>query len=214
MTSKLTELAQQKSAAELETLSRQSIAWLNRNMRALRNPSNIRRDIAREKIRHRSKTASLGTNTKFLLGGLYFFYYNPKTKLEMPYYDMFPLVMPLQKAEGGFIGLNFHYLPPKWRMVFMGKLKGRAIYDENDEIRRIKITYDILAASRRYKEFRPCVKHYLTSHIKSNILAVMPEEWDIAAMLPVQAFRKAPVTEVWNDSLCDIRSSCQFRTFS
>ena len=92
MTSKLTELAQQKSAAELETLSRQSIAWLNRNMRALRNPSNIRRDIAREKIRHRSKTASLGTNTKFLLGGLYFFYYNPKTKLEMPYYDMFPFL--------------------------------------------------------------------------------------------------------------------------
>lgn len=206
MTSKLTELAQNKSAAQLEMMSRESVQWLNKKVSLLKNPGSMRRDIAAEKDRYRNKFL-LGTNTKFLLGGLYFYYYNPKTKDDLPYYDMFPLVMPLEKYSDGFLGLNFHYLPPKYRIVFLSKLMGRAIYDENDEIRRVKITYDILQATRRYREFRPCVKRYLHSHIKSRVLAVMPDEWDVACMLPVQAFRKAPASTVWQDSLQEIRES-------
>jgi len=205
MTSKLTQITEQKSSAQLETMSRESITWLNRKMSQLKNPGNIRRDISREKDRY-VRATSLGYSGKFLLGGLYFFYYNPKTKDSLPYYDTFPLVMPLEKYGDGFLGLNFHYLPVRYRMVFMKKLVGRAIYDENDEIKRVKITYDILSASRRYKEFRPCLKRYLVSHIKSKIMAVQPEEWDVASMLPVQAFRKAPVSEVWSDSLEEIKN--------
>jgi hypothetical protein len=204
MTSKLTQITEQKSSAQLETMSRESITWLNRKMSQLKNPGNIRRDISREKDRY-VRATSLGYSGKFLLGGLYFFYYNPKTKDSLPYYDTFPLVMPLEKYGDGFLGLNFHYLPVRYRMVFMKKLVGRAIYDENDEIKRVKITYDILSATRRYKEFRPCLKRYLNSHIKSKIMAVQPEEWDVASMLPVQAFRKAPVSEVWSDSLEEIK---------
>ena len=39
------------------------------------------------------------------------FIYSPKFAKTLPYYDTFPLVMPLELAEGGFYGLNFHYLP-------------------------------------------------------------------------------------------------------
>ena len=205
MTSKLTEITEQKSAAQLQTMSRESILWLNKKMNQVKNPSNIRRDIAREKDRFRRPT-SLGTSGKFLLGGLYFFYYNPKTRNDLPYYDVFPLVMPLEKYSDGFLGLNFHYLPVRYRMAFMRKLMGRAIYDENDEIKRVRITYEILSAAKRYKEFRPCLKRYLTSQMRSRVLAVMPEEWDVAAMLPVHAFRKAPVSEVWSDSLEEIKN--------
>ena len=42
---------------------------------------------------------------------LHFFKYNPKLRATLPYYDMFPLVMPIQAAPGGFLGINFHYLP-------------------------------------------------------------------------------------------------------
>ena len=70
MTSKLTEITEQKSAAQLQTMSRESILWLNKKMNQVKNPSNIRRDIAREKDRFRRPT-SLGTSGKFLLGGLY-----------------------------------------------------------------------------------------------------------------------------------------------
>lgn len=205
MTSKLTEITQQKSAAELQTMSRESIIWLRKKMNQLKSPSSVRRDMSREKDRF-VRTTSLGTRGKFLLGGLYFFYYNPKTKDNLPYYDVFPLVMPLEKYNDGFLGLNFHYLPVRYRIMFMNKLIGRAIYNENDEIRRIKITYDILAAARKYKEFRPCLKRYLLPNIKSRVLAVAPEEWDVATMLPVQAFRKATVSEVWSDSLEEIKN--------
>ena len=39
------------------------------------------------------------------------FVYAPKFAKKLPYYDTFPLVMYLKSAEGGFYGLNFHYLP-------------------------------------------------------------------------------------------------------
>lgn len=206
MTSKLTEISQQKQSAQLKTMSPDSIRWLQNKIKELRNPATIRRDISKETERYRNKNL-LGYNTKFLLGGLYFFYYNPKTKNDLPYYDIFPLVMPLEKHADGFLGLNFHYLPTRYRVLFLGKLMGRAIYDENDELKRIKITYDILNTTRRYKEFKPCVKKYLTNNIRSKILAVMPDEWDTAIMLPVHQFRKAPNTEVWQDSINEIRNS-------
>ena len=39
------------------------------------------------------------------------FVYSPKGRNKLPYYDTFPLVLPLKSMEGGFLGLNFHYLP-------------------------------------------------------------------------------------------------------
>jgi hypothetical protein len=89
----------------------------------------------------------------------------------------------------------------------MKKLMPLAIYNDEDEIKRIRITYQILEASKRYKEFRPCIKKYLYPHIKSRILGVESHEWDIAMYLPVQQFKKAPVSKVWRESVEEIRNS-------
>jgi hypothetical protein len=99
------------------------------------------------------------------------------------------------------LALNLHYLPLKYRILFLDKLFDYAIYDSNDELKRLRVTYDILSASRRFKEFRPCIKKYLYSHIQSKILAVQPNEWDVAAFLPIQQFRGATASTVWQDSL-------------
>lgn len=206
MASKLTELTLQRDAAQIQMLSRESIRWLNQKVNSIRNPSAIPRQIYKEKDRHRNKY-TLSTNSKFLLGGLYFFFYNPKLKNELPYYDTFPLVMPLEKYADGFLGLNFHYIPPKMRIMFLSKMMNRAVYDSNDELKRVRITYDILNATRRYKEFRPCVKRYLFTHVTSKIIAVQPDEWDVASYLPVQQFRKETARGVWQDSLTEIRNS-------
>jgi hypothetical protein len=82
-----------------------------------------------------------------------------------------------------------------------------AIYNDDDEIKRIRITYPILNASSKYKEFRPCLKKYLYSHIKSRILAVEPQEWDIAMYLPVHQFKKEQAKAVWQESVNEIRTS-------
>jgi hypothetical protein len=169
----------------------------------LRNP--VASSALMTKEKHRYVRPS--DRQKFLMGGLYFFVYDPKGKAELPYYDRFTLVIPLKRTPDGFIGLNLHYLPLRYRINFLKKLLPLAIYNDEDEIKRIRITYPILDASSKYKEFRPCIKQYLYSHVKSRILSVEHNEWDIAVFLPIQQFKKAKPQEVWKDSVNEIRNS-------
>lgn len=203
MQSILTTLSDEKIAAQHQTMSRDSLNWLMKRIQQLRNPAAMARPLTRETHRYTRPT----DRQKFLMGGLYYFYYDPKTKNDLPYYDRFPLVMPLKRESDGFIGLNFHYLPLRYRINFMRKLMPLALYNEDDEIRRIRVTYPILNASSRFKEFRPCIKKYLYNHIKSRILSVEPQEWDIALHLPIHQFRKAPVKDVWQESVEQIKAS-------
>jgi len=198
MPSKLTTLAQQKTAAQLQTLTQDSIKWLLRKIADMKKTSNIASMMNREQFRK---------NDKFILGGLYYFYYDPKTKDDMPYYDRFPLVLIIDRYPDGFLGLNLHYLPLKYRVAFLDKLLDYAVYTPEDEIKRIRISYEILSMSRRMKEFNPCIKRYLNSQIQSKMLTVQPNEWDIAIFLPIQQFKKAKATKVWEDSVKQIRNS-------
>lgn len=196
MASKLTTLAQQRSSAQLQMMSRDSLRWLESKVREIKGRSNIASNMSRESNRWVNR---------FQLGGLYFFYYDPKTKSDLPYYDRFPLVIPLEIYPGSFLGLNLHYLPVKYRLAFLDKLLDSAETNKYDEITRVRITYDILNATRRYKEFRPCLKKYILSHVTSKIIAVQPNEWDIACVLPVQQFKKQTSDYVWEESVDQIR---------
>ena len=198
----LTTLSDEKIAAQYQTMSRESLNWLLTRIQGLNNPLTMTRPLVREKGRFTRPT----DRNKFLMGGLYYFYYDPKTKDDLPYYDKFPLVMPLKREADGFIGLNLHYLPLRYRIVFMKKLMPYALYDDDDEIKRIRVTYPLLDSSSRYKEFKPCIKKYLYGRIKSRILKVQPEEWDIALYLPVHQFRKEKAKTVWQESVQQIRS--------
>ncbi len=198
MASKLSQLAQQKTAAQLQTMGREAITWLTKKISDLRNVTGIASTIGKEDFRKRNR---------FQVGGLYYFYYDPKTKADIPYYDRFPLVLVLDIKTDGFLGLNLHYLPLRHRLDLLDKMMEYAILDGNNDVQRMTVTYDILNASRRFKEFKPCLKKYLFNYTQSQILAVQPNEWDIAAFLPIQQFRKASVNEVWQDSLQEIRKN-------
>lgn len=202
MASILTTLSEEKIAAQYETMSRKSLTWINQKVSQIRNPASLIRPIIKEKSRY----VRPSDRQRFLMGGLYLFLYNPKTKAELPYYDMFPLVMPLKKESDGFIGLNLHYLPIRYRINFMKKLLPLATYNEDDEIKRIRVTYPLLDSASRLKEFRPCIKKYLYTNIRSRVIAVEPVEWDIALYLPVQQFRKQSSQTVWRESVEQIRA--------
>ena len=199
MASKLTDLANQKTAMQLQTMSKEAYQWLLLKIQDIRRPTSIPIGINRE--------ATIRKISRVVKGKLFCFYYDPKGKADLPYYDRFPLVLPLKRESDGFIGLNIHYLPIRYRVAFMRKLMPLALFNDDDEIRRIRITYPILDASNRLKEFRPCIKKYLYTHIKSRILKVEGKEWDIAMYLPVQQFKKVPVNTVWRDSIQEIRTS-------
>ena len=198
----LTTLSEEKASLAYQTNSRESYKWLMQKIATLRNPAVHSARMSKETHRF----VRPGDRQKFLMGGLYFFVYDPKGKAELPYYDRFPLVIPLKRTPDGFIGLNLHYLPLRYRLNFLKKLLPLAIYNDEDEIKRLRVTYPMLDASSKYKEFRPCIKQYLYSHIKSRILSVEHNEWDIAVYLPIQQFKKAKPQEVWQDSIQEIRT--------
>ena len=196
MESKLTQLANARPS-DMQMGSKKSLEWLSQKIAELRGTSNIPAGMSRERFRQVDN---------FRLGKLYCFYYDPKGKENLPYYDRFPMVLAIEKYNDGFLGLNLHYLPFNYRLAFLSKLLKFAVQGEPGEIDRLRVTYDILVASKRLKEFRPCIKRYLSGHIQSKILAIQPNEWDIAAFLPLQQFRGAKSQEVWQESLEQIRN--------
>jgi hypothetical protein len=136
-----------------------------------------------------------------MVGHMYMYFYDPKWKKELPYYDQFPLVIPIEIYKDGFLGLNLHYLPYKYRAILMGKLLDLASDKKYNERTKLIISYQMLKAAAKYKEVSPCVKRYLKSHFRSKFLKVPPKAWQIAIFLPVERFKKAGKTRVWADSV-------------
>ena len=52
------------------------------------------------------------TSNSPVIGSMSMFFYDPKYKDTLPFYDRFPLAVIVGPAPGGFYGLNLHYLPP------------------------------------------------------------------------------------------------------
>jgi hypothetical protein len=144
---------------------------------------------------------------QFRIGNMYMFYYDPKFKDTLPYYDRVPLIFPINRAKGGFLGINFHYLPLKLRAKLMDSLYDVVSNDSFDETTKLQVSYKILNASSQYREFRPTVKHYLFNHVRSKLMYINPSEWDIALFLNIAKFEGATQTQVWEDSRKIIRGS-------
>lgn len=162
------------------------------------------RDAAgqRRRINERSLINSETSRFKsrMRIGDMYMFYYDPKHKETLPYYDRFPLVFPIKKAEGGFLGLNMHYLPLPLRARLMDALYDLSLNQRYDETTRLRLNYDVLNSAAKFRLFKPCIKHYLMDHMDSRFWYVYPSEWDIALFLPLERFKKANKRKVQNDS--------------
>lgn len=143
--------------------------------------------------------------TRFRIGNMYMFGYDPKHKQTLPYYDKFPLIFPINRAKGGFLGINFHYLPLKLRARLMDALYDVTSNNKFDETTKLKISYGILSGASKYKEFKPTVKHYLSRQVRTKLVYIHPVEWDICLFLPTASFEKATQTAVWADSRKIIR---------
>lgn len=124
-------------------------------------------------------------------GKMYMFWYDPKLKKELPYYDKFPLIVLVDTGVGGLTGLNLHYLPIGLRQKFFyGGLINRASDNEFDANTHFNLTYDYMKQARSLKAFRPCFKKYLTRQIRGRIVNVPADEWELAIHLPTASFQK------------------------
>ena len=138
-------------------------------------------------------------NNRPFYGRLNMFFYDPKLKKTLPYYDRFPLVLPMERYNDGFLGINLHYLPIPLRIRLLDRLvdySNNTKFDETTEL-------NVLGKYRNLSKIRllkPTIKRYLAGHVKSSFRRVDADEFTIATLLPVQRFTKASDAEVWKDS--------------
>ena len=138
--------------------------------------------------------------SKPLMGRMYMYFYDPKTKDTLPYYDRFPLIIMLKRERGGFTGLNLHYLPPVLRAKFFDNLTEFTNNKKYDESTRFRLMYSFLKNSSKLELFKPCFKKYLTSQVESRITEVPATEWEVALFLPTDKFVKNSRNTVWKKS--------------
>ena len=74
-----------------------------------------------------------------VIGKMYFYFYNPKLKDSLPYYDKFPLTIPMEQYQNGFLGLNLHYIHPKQRITLLDKLSETLNNDKYDKTTKFQI---------------------------------------------------------------------------
>ena len=136
-------------------------------------------------------------NNKPFYGKLNMFFYDPKHKKTLPYYDTFPLVLPLEKYPDGFLGINMHYLPIPLRIKLLDRLVDYSNNTKFDESTRLMVDYNKL---KKIRLIRPTIHRYLSGYTKSQFRRIDADEFTIATLLPVQRFKKASESEVWKES--------------
>jgi hypothetical protein len=142
-------------------------------------------------------------------GFMYTYRYDAKHKDTLKYWDKFPLIIMIGPAKGGWYGINLHYLPPRTRAAFFDKLLAISSDVRFDNNTKIKVTYGFLKSTSQYKEFKPCFKHYLKSHVKSKFIKIQPDEWEAVLYFPTTSFEskgsKYASSRVWSDSMLQIK---------
>ena len=136
-------------------------------------------------------------NNKPFFGRLNMFFYDPKLKAKLPYYDTFPLVLPLEPYADGFLGINFHYLPMTLRLELLDKVVDFSNNTKFDESTRLAVDYSKL---KKLSIIKPTLKRYLAGRVKTQFRRIDADEFTVAALLPVQRFKKASAAEVYADS--------------
>ena len=139
-----------------------------------------------------------GKQAKSPFGGLLnMFVYAPKFARKLPYYDTFPLVLPIESYSDGFLGINLHYLPIPLRIRLLDRLNDFSNNTKFDESTILKVSYDRV---KKIKEVKPTLHRYLAGHVRSQFRRIDADEFTVATLLPVQQFKKSSDAAVWRES--------------
>lgn len=178
--------------AGINPRTKESREWFRKKASSLRSGRMRREDLMKEE--------PINTSNRFQPGDMVMFFYDAKTKDKLPYWDRFPLVILVEKAERGFYGLNLHYLPPTLRAKFLDALLEVTNNNSYDDKTKFELSYDLLKRAQKFKYFKPCFKRYLLNNVQSKFAKVSAPEWEIATFLPTASWQKAQANEVYKQS--------------
>ena len=163
-----------------------SIRWYRQKVQELLPKPQVRR-----MIREGYKVQKVTVRPNF--GMMNLFYYRPKGAEKLPYYDVFPLVIPIgRRLNDGFVGINFHYLSVPQRWLLLERLSMFQVPSELDAFDTEEGGGDVMALFwskiRRKRGVKPIVRRYLTKYIQSRFLKIELSEMLIALAIPMERF--------------------------
>lgn len=139
-------------------------------------------------------------------GRLYVFEYRA-SKTE-DYYDRFPVVLPFKVQHDRIHAFNFHYLPPKHRLLALAEVLYKADPKFPPPVRDLtKLDYDYIKGTT-LEFMRVAVRTYKLRRIRSAVGEIPTRGWITASLLPVAQFRGSLRTTnaVNNEMLKQIRN--------
>ena len=163
-----------------------SIRWYRQKVQELLPKPQVRR-----MIREGYKTQKVTVRPNF--GMMNLFYYRPKGAEKLPYYDIFPLVIPMgRRLNDGFVGINFHYLSVPQRWLLLERLLMFQMPSELDSFDSEEGAGEVMALFwskiKRKRGVKPIVRRYLTKNIQSYFLKIELSEMLIALAIPMERF--------------------------
>lgn len=176
----------------LQQAQRESLKWFSLQARQLNvTPNKFLTEYDASQFRNRSQIG---------IGKLYTYFYDPKHKDTLPYYDRMPMVFIFDMQKDRFLGLNLHYLPYRPRVKLMDTLLDTMNNARIDNNKKLQISYQVIKGFSNFNLAKPAIKMYLKGHLRSRLLAIPPEEWSSAVFLPLAQWEKASQGKVFKDS--------------
>lgn len=166
---------------------RQSFSWYQKNIIDAAKGMSVQKFMG-DNVPHQTSNIQPGQMLSF--------FYDPKYKDKLPYYDSFPLIFPWDVTPTHFIGINLHYISPQMRLVLLEKLMGISSSDLS-ATKKLSFSWQTIKNMSEVPKIQHCVKQYLFSHVKSRFLVVPPSDWKYVVLLPLSRFKKASADQVW-----------------
>jgi hypothetical protein len=204
--SKFADKLKKSSSSELKKAGKKSLDWFKKNVgskvASLKKTDDSKWVYKHLKGSDKELRQSIINKKYPEIGSMYFFLYDAKWKKTLEYWDSFPLIIPINYTSNGMLGMNFHYLPYVLRAKLLDSLLSlKATYNDPVFGKReyMKVSYDLLKGLGT-TVYKPTIKRYIWSHVKSNFAMVDPNEWENAVFLPAHQFKKQSARYVWSES--------------
>ena len=180
----------------------ESNAWF---MRRVSKDFNLKAEtVHKELVNYMSRPET----DKGLIGRLFLFRYVAKHRDTLPVWDEWPMTFFFNSFVGDgvtygekgilyLMGINLHYLPPKYRLkLFMAltKLKNDSTLRKKT---RLRMTWQVLKAFDQGPLAEHCVKMYRADHVRSRLAEIHPDQWEIAIGMNVARWHNQGKSRAW-----------------
>jgi hypothetical protein len=132
-------------------------------------------------------------------GSMWTFMYEADSD-RLPYWDRLPLVIRMidnKDDPNTFLGINLHYLYPRYRKILLLSLLTKLNGDmSNEEARILGLNMQRLSIFPN-KYAKACIRRYRYDNIRRKPIRIPPEHWLKVIYLPTYHFVGARPTKVW-----------------